>query len=68
MATAGQSSSYAGLPVRTSAPNRPDKVRKSDAEWKKLLSAQAYDVLRHEGTERAFTGSLLNVHDDGTWS
>jgi len=67
-ATVGQTSSYAGLPVRSTSPARSDKVKKSDAEWKKLLSAQAYDVLRHEGTERAFTGSLLNVHDDGTWT
>lgn len=66
--TGGQKDSYAGLPVRTSPPDRKDKVRKTDAEWKKVLSAEAYDVLRHEGTERAFTGSLLNVHDKGTWS
>jgi peptide-methionine (R)-S-oxide reductase len=30
----------------------------TDAEWKERLSSQAYDVLRHEGTERAGTSPL----------
>lgn len=32
------------------------KVKLSDSEWKKKLSAQEYDVLRKKGTERAFSG------------
>ncbi|MBD8066867.1 peptide-methionine (R)-S-oxide reductase MsrB [Devosia sp. PTR5] len=39
----------------------------SDAEWKARLSAQSYDVLRHEGTERAFTSPLLDEHRPGTF-
>jgi len=32
-----------------------DKVLKSEAEWQKALSPEAYRVLRKKGTERAFT-------------
>lgn len=34
------------------------KVTKTDAEWKALLTPEAYQVLRHEATERAFTSPL----------
>ncbi len=34
------------------------KVVFSDAEWKKRLSPEAYQVLRHEGTERAGSSPL----------
>jgi peptide-methionine (R)-S-oxide reductase len=37
-----------------------DKIRKSDAEWREALSRDAYRVTRQKGTERAFTGELLN--------
>ncbi len=33
-------------------------VTHSDAEWRKLLPPESYDVLRHEGTERAFSSPL----------
>ena len=31
-----------------------------DSDWKKKLTAEQYRVLREKGTERAFTGSLLD--------
>lgn len=43
------------------------KVTKTDAEWKKQLSDTEYYVLRKEGTERAFTGSLWNNKEKGTY-
>jgi len=42
-------------------------VRKTDAEWKAQLSPDAYEITRRAGTERPFTGELLNVHDKGVF-
>ncbi len=44
-----------------------EKIEKSEAEWKAQLSDFEYYVLREKGTERAFTGSLLNNKDEGTY-
>ncbi|MBW8880540.1 MAG: peptide-methionine (R)-S-oxide reductase MsrB [Asticcacaulis sp.] len=38
-----------------------------DAEWKKRLPADAYEILRHEATERPFTSPLLDEHRKGTF-
>jgi len=43
------------------------KVTKSEEEWKKQLSPQAFNVLRQEGTEVAFTGAYWNEHRKGTY-
>ena len=44
-----------------------EKIVKTDAEWRELLSDAAYRVLRHEGTERAFTSPLNDEHRRGTF-
>jgi peptide-methionine (R)-S-oxide reductase len=42
-------------------------IRKTDAEWKAQLSPDSFVVARQAGTERPFTGQLLNVHDKGVF-
>jgi peptide-methionine (R)-S-oxide reductase len=44
------------------------EVTKTDAEWKAQLSPQAYNVLRHEGTERPFSSPLNDEHRHGTFT
>jgi len=44
------------------------EVSHSDAEWQARLSAEQYEVLREEGTERAYSSPLNNEHRDGTFA
>ena len=44
------------------------KVARSDAEWRRRLSREQYDVARRGGTERAFTGAYWNSKAPGTYA
>jgi peptide-methionine (R)-S-oxide reductase len=41
------------------------RIVKSDAEWRRQLSPISYQVTRHAGTERAYSGDTWNLHDRG---
>ncbi len=43
------------------------KVSKSDAEWRKLLTQEQYEVTRQAGTEPAFSGQYHNYHGVGIY-
>jgi peptide-methionine (R)-S-oxide reductase len=44
---------------------RVPKIVKSDAEWKRQLSDNAFDIARRADTEMAYTGSYWNLHQRG---
>lgn len=44
-----------------------EKISKTDAEWKALLSQEEYEVLRRKGTEPPFCGLLLNHKEQGQY-
>jgi peptide-methionine (R)-S-oxide reductase len=43
------------------------EVEKTDEEWRAQLGPEQYQVLRHAGTERPWSGKYVHNHDDGTY-
>lgn len=44
-----------------------DKIDKTDAEWRAVLSPDQYRVCREKGTERAFSGEYWDHHESGEY-
>jgi peptide-methionine (R)-S-oxide reductase len=44
-----------------------EKVEKSDEQWREQLTPEQYQVLRHQATERPFSGKYVENHDDGSY-
>lgn len=44
-----------------------NKIVKSEEEWRKQLSPNAFDIARHADTEMAFTGQYWNLHEKGLY-
>lgn len=53
----------------TQNPTQPaqHKVHKTEAEWRELLTPEQFHIMRQKGTERAFSGALVNNHEDGIY-
>ncbi|HLX87857.1 MAG TPA: peptide-methionine (R)-S-oxide reductase MsrB [Acidimicrobiales bacterium] len=41
------------------------EITKSDDEWRQQLGLERFHVLREKGTEPAWSGALLDMHDPG---
>lgn len=44
-----------------------ENLQKSEADWRRELSAEEYRICREKGTERAFTGRYWDEHRAGTY-
>ena len=45
----------------------PEKIVKTDEEWRKLLTPEQYRITREKGTERPFTGKYDNLKEKGVF-
>ncbi len=45
-----------------------EKIEITEEQWRERLDPDRYRILRQAGTERPFTGELLSVKDDGTFT
>ena len=43
------------------------KITKTEAEWKKQLTPEQYEVTRKKGTERAFSGEYYDSKEEGVY-
>ena len=71
--TAGQAAAtlvsiaeYSDAGVRLGVKDLP-KIVKSEGEWRRQLTPIAFEVARHESTERPFTGATWKLHDKGLY-
>lgn len=55
------------FPGQAMPAGRIDKLVRSNAEWKKLLTSEQYDILREEGTERPFSSPLDHEKRSGLY-
>ena len=42
-------------------------MKRTDSEWKRVLSQEEYRILRNKGTERAFTGEFDGHFEEGMY-
>ena len=45
----------------------PEKIQKSEREWREQLTPEQYRVMREKGTEPAFTGEYYDNKEEGVY-
>lgn len=49
------------------SPSVQEKLKRSEEEWRQLLSPEQFHITREKGTEVAFSGALYRNHVDGSY-
>ncbi|MFN8244576.1 MAG: peptide-methionine (R)-S-oxide reductase MsrB [Ferruginibacter sp.] len=59
---------FAAISSCTAQGGKKYPVTKTDAEWRKQLTAEQFEVTRKAATERAFTGAYWDNHKPGQYN
>ncbi len=54
--------------AKNGTPAPDHKIVKSEAEWRKQLTAEQFQVTRQAGTERAFSSTMCNLFEPGIYA
>jgi methionine-R-sulfoxide reductase len=65
--TTNPAKSACGLPSNVVIDMSKAAVRHTDAEWRKLLTPEQYEVARQQGTEPPFRNEYWDNHEDGVY-
>jgi peptide-methionine (R)-S-oxide reductase len=63
----GAEKSACGLPSHAVIDMSKTKVRRTEAEWQKILTPEQYKVTRQQGTEQPFHNLYWDNHEDGVY-
>ena len=66
--SASVNASSRGVKASSDAVFDGKKISRSDSQWKKVLTPQAFNILRKKGTERAYTGKLTDNKKAGVYA
>ena len=54
--------------ARYGNPEPPQKIQKSEEEWRKLLTPEQYHITREKGTERSYSGTYCRSYEPGKYA